>query len=81
MQKYPNNQLVRALKSVALQRSGKDEEALELTEEIAKETPVDEQVLYTLTLTWQAAGKMKVRRRSRAWVEACLNLGCQNERH
>lgn len=38
---------------------GRDEEALELADEVAKETPTDEQVLYTLTLTWQGAGKIK----------------------
>lgn len=59
-QKYPNNQLIRALKSVTLQRmGGRDEEALELADEVAKETPTDEQVLYTLGLTWQGAGKLK----------------------
>lgn len=60
-QKYPNNQLIRSLKALTLQRmGGREDEALQLADEVSKEMPTDEQVLYTLTLTWQGAGKLKV---------------------
>ena len=48
---------MRALKGLTLERSGKLAEALALADEVAKETPIDEQVLYTLSQLWKSSGR------------------------
>ena len=46
---------------MTLERSGKLAEGLALADEVAKETPTDDQVLYTLSLLWKGANKPLVR--------------------
>jgi hypothetical protein len=48
-----------ALKSVALERVGRPEEALAECMKLKKEEPTDEAVLSTMYLTWRALGRRK----------------------
>ncbi|KAK9804253.1 hypothetical protein WJX72_003568 [[Myrmecia] bisecta] len=54
--KYKNDQLLRCLKALALQRNGRPDEALQACEEVRRATPDDERVLFTLGLVYRRLG-------------------------
>jgi tetratricopeptide (TPR) repeat protein len=57
LKKYSGNQLLRALRSFALQRLGRSEEARAVLEGLVKDVPESERVLHTMTFTYKALGK------------------------
>ncbi|KAL3145468.1 hypothetical protein ABBQ32_003295 [Trebouxia sp. C0010 RCD-2024] len=59
MQKQPKSQTLRVLKAVALQRSGKDEEGLQVCEAVRREVPTDEQILNIMSIVYRRANRMK----------------------
>ncbi|DBA84768.1 TPA: hypothetical protein ACH3X1_005807 [Trebouxia sp. C0004] len=61
--------MLRALKAIALQRTGKDEEGLQLCEEVRREGPTDEQLLGTMTIFYRRANLLQ--NMSTAFAAAC----------
>ena len=57
LKKYPNNQLLRALRAFTLQQLGRTDEALDVLTRVVKEGPESERVLHTMTFTYKAAGR------------------------
>ncbi|KAF9919778.1 N-alpha-acetyltransferase 25, NatB auxiliary subunit [Linnemannia zychae] len=57
LKRQPNLHIVKALKALALERSGKLNEALALCEEIQWAKPTDEATLRTLSMVLRSAGK------------------------
>ncbi|DBA69455.1 TPA: hypothetical protein ACH3X2_012800 [Trebouxia sp. C0005] len=69
LQKQPKSQMLRTLKAIALQRTGKDEEGLQLCEEVRREVPTDEQLLGTMTVFYRRANLLQ--NMSTAFAAAC----------
>lgn len=69
LQKQSKSQMLRALKAIALQRTGKDEEGLQLCEEVRREVPTDEQLLGTMTIFYRRANLLQ--NMSTAFAAAC----------
>lgn len=55
LKKYPNSQLLRALRAFSLQYLGRSEEALKVLSAIVQEGPESERVLHTMSFTYKAA--------------------------
>ncbi|KAI8469814.1 MAG: N-acetyltransferase B complex non catalytic subunit-domain-containing protein [Monoraphidium minutum] len=58
VQKHPENQMMRALRAVGLERAGKLDEALKAVDELLACTPTDDSVLHTLVYVLRPAGRL-----------------------
>ncbi|KAF9993543.1 hypothetical protein BGZ65_010907, partial [Modicella reniformis] len=57
LKKQPDLHIVKALKALAFERSGKMNDAMPLCDEILRAKPTDEATLRTLTMVLRSAGK------------------------
>ncbi|KAF6259405.1 hypothetical protein COO60DRAFT_1626075 [Scenedesmus sp. NREL 46B-D3] len=60
IQKYPTEPVFKSLKAVALQRTGKSDEAMQLVEQVLASAPPDDHVLNMLLLVLKPANRMAV---------------------
>ncbi|PNW76761.1 hypothetical protein CHLRE_11g475050v5 [Chlamydomonas reinhardtii] len=58
LQKYPENELIKVLKAIGLDRSGKREEANQIVDEVVATTPIDEQVLRLAAMVLRGSGRL-----------------------
>ncbi|GLC46898.1 hypothetical protein PLESTB_001281700 [Pleodorina starrii] len=58
LQKYPDNELVKVLKAIGLERCGKRDEANQVVDEVLAVSPTDEQVLRLGAMVLRAAGRL-----------------------
>ncbi|KAG2423858.1 hypothetical protein HXX76_015018 [Chlamydomonas incerta] len=58
LQKYPEDQLIKVLKAIGLDRSGKREEANQVVDEVTATTPMDEQVLRLAAMVLRGSGRL-----------------------
>ncbi|KAJ3054397.1 N-alpha-acetyltransferase 25, NatB auxiliary subunit [Rhizophlyctis rosea] len=57
LKKQPDAQILKALKALALERMGRDDEAAQLCDEVKAEKPTDEVILQTLTMVYRPQGR------------------------
>ncbi|CAJ0631868.1 3834_t:CDS:10 [Entrophospora sp. SA101] len=57
LKKQPEALIVKTLKGLVLERTGKQDEALKLCEQVKEKNPIDEAVLQALTLVYLSMGK------------------------
>ncbi|GLI65101.1 hypothetical protein VaNZ11_008542 [Volvox africanus] len=58
LQKYSDNELIKVLKAIGLERSGKREEANQVVDEVIALNPIDEQVLRLAAIVLRASGRL-----------------------
>ncbi|KAJ3187457.1 N-alpha-acetyltransferase 25, NatB auxiliary subunit [Gaertneriomyces sp. JEL0708] len=59
LKKQPNGLILKSLQALALDRLGREDEALEICDEVKKAGPTDEAVLQGVMMVWRGCGKHK----------------------
>ncbi|CAG8502005.1 8272_t:CDS:10 [Acaulospora morrowiae] len=59
LKKQPDALVLKGLKALILERTGKPEEALKLCDEVKEGKPIDEQILQALTMVYKSLGKFE----------------------